>query len=91
MPLVKITPGSNCAGLRCSITRRVTRSKNPAKCRLATMSIMENSRMMVGRLMLAMADAGVRIPSANIATAPITDMAGRSIKVPGRRPMANTR
>ncbi len=91
IPLVKMTPGSSCCGFRCSITSRVTRSKKPARCRLATISIIENRSTMVAKSMLAMADCGVRTPSTNIATAPMTAMAVRSISVYGSRPTAKTR
>ena len=55
MPLVNTTPGSSCRGLRCSITRWATPSKNPERCRLATISIMEKSRTSVAKSMLSMA------------------------------------
>src|SRR5664279_141948 len=91
IPLVKITPGSNWRGARWSMTRLPTQSKKPARCRLATISIIAKSRTRVPKSTLSIAVCGVRMRNTNIRTAPTTAMAGRSIFVPGRRPNAKTK
>ena len=54
--------GKKSAGPRWSIANRVIHSKKPDKCRLATISIMENNRTRVAKSMLARASVGPSTP-----------------------------
>ena len=54
----------------------VIHSKNPERCRLATINIIENSRTRVAKSMLSMACLGPSTPKTNMRTAPITAIAG---------------
>ena len=91
MPDVKITAGNNRAGLKRRSTTSAIHSKKPTRCRLPTISIIENSRTMVEKSMKCRACAGATTRAATIATAPMMAAPGRSILNPGNLPRAKTR
>jgi hypothetical protein len=78
-PLVKITVGNKWCGCRRWVIHSTIQSKNPANRRLATISIMENSRTIVAKSMEASASRAPTIPNATISTAPMIAAPGRSI------------
>src|SRR5579864_1472394 len=62
IPEVKITAGRNARGCRCFSTASVVHSKKPERCRLPTISIMENSRTIVGKSIRRRASRGGHEP-----------------------------
>src|SRR5437667_11895650 len=79
IPDVKITAGKNRAGLNRRSTTSAIHSKKPTRCRLPTISIIENSRTIVEKSMKCRACAGETTRAATIASVPMMAAPGRSI------------
>src|SRR6266576_261598 len=74
IPDVKITAGKNRAGLNRRSTTSAIHSKKPTRCRLPTISIIENNRTMVEKSMKCRACAGETTRAAESAAEGIRSM-----------------
>jgi hypothetical protein len=89
-PHVKTTAGSNWCGFSLRSTASAFHSKKPTRCRVPTISIIENTSTMVEKSIKCSASPGRTTRNATIPTAPMSAAPVRSIFNPGNFPRANT-